>query len=182
MEQLGRRIRALRKQQGLTLRKVAELAGCSDVFLSQVERSLASPSIASLKKIANALEVSIIDLIQDNPAVEEQVVTRRADRVEFRFPRAEVYSQLLARNVKRKSMQPLYKVVRPGSGSEGEYCHHGEEWGLVLEGALELTVDGREYHLEAGDSFYFNSSHQHGYENRGAVDTVLIWVISPPTF
>jgi transcriptional regulator with XRE-family HTH domain len=182
MEQLGRRIRALRTRKGMTLKRVAAEAGCSDVFLSQVERSLASPSIASLKKIANALEVSIIDLIQDDPEVDEQVVTRRADRLEFKFPHAEVYSQLLARNVKRKSMQPLYKVVKPGSGSEGVYSHHGEEWGLVLDGTLELIVDNREYHLEAGDSFYFKSSHQHGYQNRGTVDAVLIWVISPPTF
>jgi branched-chain amino acid transport system ATP-binding protein len=53
---------------------------------------------------------------------------------------------------------------------------------IVLEGTLELTVDNQVYQLETGDSFYFQSSRQHGYQNKGSVDTVLIWVISPPTF
>ncbi|MBW1646345.1 MAG: cupin domain-containing protein [Deltaproteobacteria bacterium] len=182
MEKIGKRIRKTRQEKQLTLKQVAERAGCSDVFLSQVERSLASPSIATLKKIANALEVSIIDLIRDEEEIHDEVVTRKRDRIQFKFPHTEVYSELLTRNVKRKSMQPLYKVVKPGCGSEGLYSHHGEEMGIVLEGTLELTVDDKTYHLEAGDSFYFQSSRQHGYQNRGATDTILIWVISPPTF
>ncbi len=182
MEKIGKRIKALRTAKQLTLKQVAAGAGCSDVFLSQVERSLASPSIATLKNIANALEVSIIDLIRDEDEGQDQVVTRKEDRIQFKFPHTEVYSELLTRNVKRKTMQPLYKVVKPGCGSEGLYSHQGEELGIVLEGTLELTVDNQVYQLETGDSFYFQSSRQHGYQNKGSVDAVLIWVISPPTF
>ena len=182
MESIGRRIRELRSARQMTLKQVAAGVGCSDVFLSQVERNQASPSIATLKKIANALEVSIIDLIRDEDEGLDQVVTRKTDRIQFKFPHTEVYSELLTRNVKRKSMQPLYKVVKPGGGSEGLYSHQGEELGILLEGTLELTVDNQVYELEAGDSFYFQSTRQHGYQNRGEVDAVLIWVISPPTF
>jgi len=182
MENIGKRIKALRTAKQLTLKQVAAGASCSDVFLSQVERSLASPSIATLKKIANALEVSIIDLIRDEDSGQDQVVTRKKDRIQFKFPHTEVYSELLTRNVKRKTMQPLYKIVKPGSGSEGVYSHQGEELGIVLEGTLELTVDNQVYELESGDSFYFQSSRQHGYHNKGSIDTILIWVISPPTF
>lgn len=184
MEDLGSQIRYHRRRKKLTLRQVAENAGCSAVFISQIERNLASPSIATLKRIANALEVSIISLIQAeaDAAVADQVVTRKKDRIEFKFPHTEVYSQLLATNIRNKQMQPLYKVVKPGAGSEGTYRHDGEELGVLLEGTLELTVDDTVYRLEAGDAFYFDSSRRHGYRNSGTASARLIWVITPPTF
>lgn len=182
MENLGKQIRSYRQQKNLTLKQVAEKAECSDVFISQVERSLASPSIATLKRIANALDVNLITLIQADETETDQVVTRQKDRVQFKFPHAEVYSELLATNISKKQMQPLYKIVKPGAGSEGTYKHEGEELGVVLEGTLELTVDDQIYDLETGDAFYFRSSRKHGYRNKGKIDTRLIWVITPPTF
>jgi len=182
MENLGKQIRYYRKLKKLTLKQTAEKAECSAVFISQVERGLASPSIATLKRIANALDINLITLIQADDTAEDQLVTRKKDRVQFKFPHSEVYSELLTTNIRNKQMQPLYKIVKPGSGSEGTYRHEGEEMGIVLEGTLELTVDGRTYDLEPGDSFYFNSSRKHGYRNKGSVETRLIWVITPPTF
>ena len=182
MENLGKQIRSFRKQKQLTLKQVAEKAECSDGFISQVERGLASPSIATLKRIANALDVNLITLIQADEIETDQVVTRRKDRVQFKFPQTEVYSELLTTNVRSKQMQPLYKIVKPGAGSEGTYKHEGEEMGVVLEGTLELTVDDQVWDLEPGDAFYFRSSRNHGYRNKGTQDARLIWVITPPTF
>lgn len=182
MENIGKQIRHHRNKKGLTLKQVAKKAECSHVFISQVERSLASPSIATLKRIANALDVNLITLIQADETEEEHVVTRRKDRVQFKFPHTEVYSELLATNIRNKQMQPLYKIVKPGAGSEGTYRHDGEEMGVVLQGTLELTVDKHVYNLEPGDAFYFNSSRKHGYRNKSKEETRLIWVITPPTF
>ena len=182
MENIGKQIRYHRKQKNLTLKQVAQKAECSDVFISQVERNLASPSIATLKRIANALDVNLITLIQVDEAEEEHVVTRKKDRVQFKFPHTEVYSELLATNIRNKQMQPLYKIVKPGAGSEGTYRHEGEEMGVVLQGTLELTVDRQVYDLEPGDAFYFRSSRKHGYRNKGTEETRLIWVITPPSF
>ncbi len=182
MENLGKQIRTYRKQKHLTLKQVADRAECSDVFISQVERNLASPSIATLKRIANALEVNLITLLQADETETDQVVTRRQDRVQFKFPHTEVYSELLTTNIRNKQMQPIYKIIKPGAGSDGTYQHQGEEMGVVLEGTLELTVDDQVYDLEPGDAFYFNSSRSHGYRNTGGIDTRLIWVITPPTF
>ena len=102
--------------------------------------------------------------------------------MQFKFPHTEVYSELLATNIRNKQMQPLYKIVKPGAGSEGTYRHEGEEMGVVLEGSLELTVDEHVYELEPGDAFYFSSSRKHGYRNTSEKETRLIWVITPPTF
>ena len=182
MDNFGRQIRFFRNQKDLTLKQLAEKAECSDAFISQVERGLASPSIATLKRIANALEVNLITLLQADEAETEQVVTRKNERTQFKFPRTEVYSELLATNVSNKQMQPLHKIVKPGAGSEGTYQHKGEEMGILLEGTLELTVDDQVWDLEPGDAFYFRSSRRHGYRNKGTQSARLIWVITPPTF
>ncbi len=182
MENLGARIRHYRKQKKLTLKQVAAKAECSDVFISQVERGLASPSIASLKRIANAIEVNLITLIQIDEDQADRVVTRENERLQFKFPKSEVYSELLTTNIRNKQMQPLYKIVKPGAGSDGTYRHNGEEMGFILEGTLELTVDDQVYDLKPGDSFYFKSSRQHGYRNKGKTETRLLWIITPPTF
>lgn len=182
MENLGARIRHYRKQKKLTLKQVAKKAECSAVFISQVERSLASPSIASLKRIANALEVNLITLIQVDEDQADRVVTRKEERVQFKLPQTDVFSELLTTNIRNKQMQPLYKVVEPGAGSDGTYRHNSEEMWYVLEGTLELTVDDQVYHLKPGDSFYFKSSRQHGYRNTGKTGTRLLWIITPPTF
>ena len=58
----------------------------------------------------------------------------------------------------------------------------GEEFGVVVKGELLLDVDGIEYHLNEGDSFYFKSNRLHRYSNPGKIVTEVVWVITPPTY
>ena len=62
------------------------------------------------------------------------------------------------------------------------YTHEGEEFIYVLRGDLEITVDGEEYSLKTGDSFYFESATPHRWRNPGRKETLLLWVNTPPTF
>src|SRR6266849_9775242 len=77
--QLGPRIRTLRHARRITLRELAERAGVTESFLSQVEREVASPSIASVQRIARALGLTIAELFADEPA-SGRVVRREARR------------------------------------------------------------------------------------------------------
>ncbi len=88
----------------------------------------------------------------------------------------------LVRNTKNKRMQALLNKIRPGGGSNGEYTHEGEEFGIVLAGELELTVGEGVYYVKEGDTFYFPSTKPHGFYNRGEKEASVIWVISPPSF
>jgi quercetin dioxygenase-like cupin family protein len=72
--------------------------------------------------------------------------------------------------------------VAAGGGSDGDIVHSGEEIGYVLEGEIELSVDGRRYQIKAGDSFHFRSEMPHGYRNIGAKPARVIWINTPPTF
>jgi mannose-6-phosphate isomerase-like protein (cupin superfamily) len=79
-------------------------------------------------------------------------------------------------------MQPFHNVIKPGGGSKGSYSHVGEEFGIVLEGKLEINLNGKAYRLKKNDSFYFSSQTPHSWSNPGKRKTVVIWVTSPPTF
>jgi len=79
-------------------------------------------------------------------------------------------------------LQANIHIVAVGGRSDGVISHVGEEVGYLVEGELELEVDGRRYHLCPGDSFYFSSSRPHGYRNVGKTKARVIWVNTPSTF
>ncbi|MEL6337206.1 MAG: cupin domain-containing protein, partial [Pseudomonadota bacterium] len=73
-------------------------------------------------------------------------------------------------------------IVAAGGRSDGVISHLGEEVGFLLEGELELEVDGQRYQLRPGDSFYFSSDRPHGYRNLSSTEARVLWVNTPPTF
>lgn len=183
-KEIGGRIKNIRKQRKITLKELANSAGCSDVFISQVERGVASPSISTLKNIANGLGVSLVELVKPDGEefVKTKIVTKSNQRTRFKLLSDTVKCEILTSNLKNKNMEPLFKTIQPGGGSNGLYSHEGEEFGIVLKGSMQLTVEENNFILETGDSFYFESTKKHGYKNISNEICELVWVISPPTF
>ena len=136
MTELGRRLRQLRRAQEQTLREVAQKAGYSEAYLSQVEtHGRASPSLASLKKIAAGYGVSIVELFADDDGSNgSQIVLRRRERARLPVTNPHVSKELLVARQSGKKMEPLSVTIAPGGGSKGAYDHAGEEFGLVLSG------------------------------------------------
>jgi len=163
MEEIGQKIRALRKERGLTIKDLAQAVRCSPSFISQVERGKASPSIATLKQIASALKVNIVDF-----------------EISMRRWRARIY--MLVKSTRGKRMQPFYTVIQPGGGSTGLYNHEGEEFGIVLKGELEINLNGVKYRVKENESFYYSSQIPHSWTNPTDCETVVVWVVSPPTW
>ena len=79
-------------------------------------------------------------------------------------------------------MEPHLFRIAPEAGSGDPYTHEGEEFIYVLRGDLEIAVDGEEYRLKPGDSFYFESRNEHHWKNPGKKETLVLWVNTPPTF
>ncbi len=181
-KEIGQKLKGLRKINGLTLKEVAALAGCTDAALSKIERGEVTPTIALLKKAVNVLGTTLSDFLTIETSTPESVVMRKHERIRMHFPTENINSYQLVRYVKEKQMQPLYEIIKPGGGSKGTYSHEGEEFGLVLEGELELTVDGVSYQIKEGDSFYFKSNRLHAFENKSDMDVKVIWIITPPTY
>ncbi len=182
MNEIAQKLKTLRLANRMTLKQLAKKAGCTDAYLSQLERGRANPSIMILKKIAAALQVKVVDFFLESESGEEDVIVKEEDRVNINFKRGDAKIQMLVRHIGNKRMQPFYTTIQPGGGSKGFYSHIGEEFGIVLQGELEIKRNGKSYRLKKNESFYFSSQEPHSWSNPGKNKTVVIWVVSPPTF
>lgn len=182
MNEIGEKLKAFRLANRMTLKQLGNKAGCTDAYLSQLERGRANPSIMILKKIASALQMKVVDFFLDTETSENDVVLKEGERVNINFKRGDAKIQMLVRNIQNKRMQPFYTTIEPGGGSKGSYSHIGEEFGIVLKGQLEINRNRKSYRLKKNESFYFSSQEPHSWTNPGKTKTVVIWVVSPPTF
>jgi transcriptional regulator with XRE-family HTH domain len=181
--EFGKVIRDLRMQRDLTLRDLARDSGCSISFLSQIERDLVSPSVANLKKIADALGITMASFFIDDEAQGDSLVVRRDQRVRFSSSASRVvYESLKPRGV-NSVLEPLYQILEKGACSgDRSNVHLGEEFVIVLKGQVEISLDGRTLILGEGDSAVYNSNIPHRWRNIFDGRTELLWVNTPPTF
>lgn len=182
MNEIAERLKAFRLANRMTLKQLAQKAGCTDAYLSQLERGRANPSVMILKKIASALKVKVVDFFLENEPVENDVILKEDERVNINFKQGDAKIQMLVRHIRDKRMQPFYTTIEPKGGSKGSYSHIGEEFGIVLKGQLEIRLNGKSYRLRKNESFYFSSQEPHSWSNPGKTKTIVIWVVSPPTF
>lgn len=181
---VGQRIRRLRREAELSLRGLAAGAGCSVSVLSRIENGQANPSLSMLHAIVNALNSNIRELFDDTDTDNTKVM--KADERPTMALHGEsgpaVFLEQLLPHGSSERLQANIHVVEPNASTEGAISHDGEELGYVLEGGLELTVDGVSYQLNKGDSFFFLSDLPHGYRNVGSNTAKILWVNTPPTF
>jgi len=181
---LGRQIRDLRKARGMTLADVERYTGMSVSYLSQVERSLSSPSVVALYGISRALGVNISFFFADGevgPDDECDFIVRAKGRRKVMFEGGAV-DELLSPNLDGR-LELLKSYLPPHSVSgERPYTHDGEEAGIVMAGQLELWIGNKHFLLSEGDSFTFASNLPHRYGNPGTTETVVIWAITPPSY
>lgn len=180
MEHVGIKLRELRKAKKLSLKKLAERSGCSSSYLSMVENGKVDPGISRLKRIADGLEITIVDLFRDQPNT--RVVIRKNERIRAEFHGSKTRIEILVPQEPNKQIDARLAIISPGGSSEGEYRHPGEEFGLIMAGCLELRVGGVRYALDKGDSFYFSSEQRHSFKNTGKEDSVVMWVNHPASW
>jgi transcriptional regulator with XRE-family HTH domain len=178
---LGARIRHLRLARGSTLRQLAAQAGVTESFLSQVERGVASPSIASVQRIARALGQSIAELFAADDRA--GIVVRAADRRRVVYQGLGAVDEFLTRATDGR-LQVILSTIDPGGGTGDEaYSHDSdEEVIIVLEGALDLWVGPEHYRLETGDAVTHSSRIPHRNTNPGPGVARVLFCITPPSF
>jgi DNA-binding transcriptional MerR regulator/quercetin dioxygenase-like cupin family protein len=174
---IGLRLRQLRVRRALSLAQVAGSVGISVGFLSALERSHMSASVATLRKLARFYKINILDFYA--PAESNSRLISPENRKVLEAGPG-VRMELLAWG--NTVMEPHLFRVAPGSGSGDAYSHEGEEFLYLLRGELSITVEEEEYRLKPGDSFYFESLSQHRWRNPGRSETWVLWVNTPPTF
>jgi DNA-binding transcriptional MerR regulator/mannose-6-phosphate isomerase-like protein (cupin superfamily) len=174
---LGLRLRQLRIKRGKPLAEVAEAVGISVGFLSALERSHMSASVGTLRKLARYYKTNILEFF--DPAESNSPLVTPDKRKVLQAGRG-VRMELLAWG--STVMEPHLFRIGPDAGSGESYTHEGEEFLYVLKGELQIGLDGRKYHLQEGDSFYFESATPHYWKNPGRRETWVLWINTPPTF
>lgn len=162
---LGETLRNLREASGLSVRTLAARAGFSASFISQVENDQASPSIASLERIASALGVSLVEFFDGAPSGAPAVV-RPGDRRNL----TSVWSRasIEALSDPASGLDAVMITIGPGGRSSGDpHFHKGDEFAIVFEGEIVLTLGETTTVLQRGDSISFSSLTPHRWENDG---------------
>ncbi|MBS2099998.1 helix-turn-helix domain-containing protein [Carboxylicivirga linearis] len=181
MKRLGERIKRKREASHLQLNDLAKKVGISSSALSQIENAKASPSIVTLKSIADNLHTTVGELIGENEAVTNNPLVKFDQKhfVEKNESGASLY--LLSNHGNSKQMDAFLIEFQPGSNSKNIMkTHPGQEFCFVLKGELEIQFDERKYTLKEKDSFYFNSNRVHAAYNNSDMTTEIVWVITPP--
>ena len=150
-EQLGILIRRLREERNLSVRTLASVTGFSASFISQVENGQASPSIASLERIATSLGVSLAEFFQETDANSSRVV-RGTQRPTLQSGWSQAVLERLT-HTHTGRLDPVLITIQPGGISAKHPASISrEEFAYVVEGSLGLTFNEEEFSLEQGDA------------------------------
>jgi transcriptional regulator with XRE-family HTH domain len=191
--ELGLKIRALRKSALLSARQLAEQIGVSRSLIAQIERGAASPSLTTLRRIADRLGVPVAALFLDSDEAASgdcdrtgrQLVVRADQRRRLHTRHTNVTYTLLTPDVNRK-IEFILAEIDPGATVPAEpnifAAHQGEENVLCLEGQAVFIIGGEEFQLGPGDSISFDCSVPHRLENRADKRVVMVCAVTPPTF
>jgi transcriptional regulator with XRE-family HTH domain len=181
---VGEMIRDLRTARGVTIAELAEKTGRSVGYISQVERAQSGITIGTLQQVADALSVGINWFFQGQanaPPEERDIIVRKNNRRILDLSAKGVVQELLSPTLTGQielMITTFQPVSRTGRGGR---LRKSEEAGVLLTGTLDLHVDGKCFHLTAGDSYTLRHKGRHRFENRGSIPAVLVCVVTPPS-
>lgn len=172
---IGNRLRTLRQEREMTLQELADVTDLSPSMLSLVERGRATPSIQSLIVLANALNVTMSDLVVTEQADEERIVVRASEQPFVKTAQNAI--RRVMREDRSRGVSIAINEYEPDTGSALKRGGHtGFEYGFVLEGNLTVELENATYQLKAGDLISFESKRPHRFWNNGAKRARTLWI------
>jgi len=175
---IGHKIKQLRVQKGLTLEELASRSELTKGFLSQMERNLTSPSIATLNDILEALGTTLSEFFKEEK--KEKLVFRKKD---FFVDEREHYTiHWIVPNTQKNAMEPIMLELLQGGESFQMDPHSGEEFGYVLEGSIILDNGEETYIVHKGETFYLSGKTSHYLRNDKKTKAKVLWISTPPLF
>ena len=174
---VGSRLRDLRQERNKSMRALAKLSGLSTNALSMIERGRTSPSVSTLYKLAEALEVPITAFFRTQPSPQEIVFRKSEDRTRVEFIRG-LWEGLGGESFAGR-VEPFMLTLEQG-GTSGPFgmIHSGHEFVFCVEGELEYEVEDQRFSLKSGDSLLFATRMRHRWRNPGKAVTKVLIVLS----
>ncbi len=177
---IGNKIKMLRIKNGLTQEELANRSELSKGFISQIERDLTSPSIATLMDLLQCLGSNLKDFF--NEIVDEKIVFGKEDIFVKENRDLNYEISWIVPDSQKNRMEPILMTLAVGGGSEPDDPHEGEEFGYVLSGSVSIHLGNRKYKVKKDESFYFKPTVVHYISNGGKSQAKLLWVSTPPSF
>lgn len=174
---VGIRLRQLREMRGVSMRTLATMSGLSANALSMIERGKTSPSVSTLYRLADALEVPVTDFFAPAPTREKVVFLKADERTRLPFMRG-LWEGLGGQDFIGHVMPFMLTLENGASSGPNNVIHTGHEFVFCLRGQLEYIVEGKTYLLETGDSLLFAANLNHRWRNPGNTVTSALVVLS----
>lgn len=178
---IGEKLRRLRMLRGLTQEELADRCELSKGFISQVERDLASPSIATLTDMLESLGSSLNSFFNDKEA--EKIVYTSQDMF-IKEAEETLHGSItwLVNDAQKNSMEPILVEMAEGGETQMLPPHDGEEFGFVLTGSIQIVIGDKRHKAKAGDSFCIHPHAPHQLKNAGKSKAKVLWISTPPMF
>lgn len=176
--QIGEKLKSLRIKNQLTLEELANRSELTKGFLSQVERNLTSPSIATLGDILEALGTTFGEFFSEEK--DEKIVFSANDF--FVNEQEEFLVSYIVPNAQKNAMEPLLLELSKGGRSKELGPFEGEEFGYVLQGKVMLHYGERRFTVKKGQTFYFKCDRTHYLSNEWESAARILWISTPPSF
>ena len=179
---IGERLKSIRELQGISIEKLAKIAGVREDLLNDIEKLKVYPDLGTIIKLSRALRIGT-GLLLDEASGYSYSVVRKGDRKAIhRTPSGtkdhpSYLYQTLSTGVKARHME-AFIVTLTGKGEEAEpSCHEGEEFFMVMEGEVRVKLGNKEELISEGDSIYYHSTIPHMLQSVGKTDAVILAVV-----
>lgn len=181
MDQMGKRIKKKREILGFLVKDLSAQIGVTSSLISQIERGKAFPSIVTLKKIAETLQTTVGELIGENENFSQHPLLKPNERRFVKKSKNGASLHMLSYHDPSKQIEPYIIKFNKNSNSFGIMTSNfpGQEFCFVLKGKFETIVNKKQYNLDEGDGFYFNSKQSHLFKNISGNKAELLWIITP---
>lgn len=176
--EIGSKVKRLRQANGLTLEELANRSELTKGFLSQLERDLTSPSVATLEDILEALGTNLQEFFKEEE--DEQIAFKQEDF--FENIQDDYKISYIIPNAQKNEMEPILIELANDKQSMTIDPHEGEEFGYVVQGRVKLVNGDNEFVLKEGETFYLKGLESHYLLNIGETKARVIWVSTPPLF
>ena len=176
---IGRKIRDLRKQNGLTQQELADRAELTKGFISQLERGQVAPSLVTLFDLIECLGTT--PSIFFHEADQEKIVFK----VKYFFEKLDEEgnrTEWIVPSAQSNQMEPVIVTIVPHGKLPLDEPHNGEEFGYVLSGRIALYREDNRFDVRTGESFYYEADKPHRIENPANRPAKILWVSTPPSF
>lgn len=175
---VGKQLRALRHQHGLSLRSLAESSGLNINTLSMIENGKSSPSVSTLQTLSQALEVPIAYFFENEPEQKRIVYMPNNHRPQSLLKNACLEN--LGRDLANNAVQPFVAHLKPGADSGRlPIVHTGYEFVYCLSGEIRYLVDQDTFTLQSGDSLLFESNLPHRWRNTSKEEASILLIFYP---